>query len=720
MKMKKPREAAKKTRIKEQKLADQIGRLAAAVLIGIFSVFIIVTVIMTTNALSNAIGESITSYAKNTAQQVENILKNAELATKDMEAYLQKAYVVSGEGYNNMAGEFVEAEGTFKSLIYDKEITQLSSDVEKYITETARSAATKNENIVGIGAMFEPGKFDASIPDYAFYISESLGENEDIVPFGDYSTYSKEAYYSKALETKQKIYTDPYDFEGNKMISYAVPILYKEEVQGVIMADVNVTDFEKAVTKDDDYPSMYTTIYNADLIDIYDSETTDDIGKSMEEFYKDKDELQAVEDKMKEGKAFQITSKREDGSSFSKYFYPINADGQTWWALTGLSAADKNQAVYRMIVILLGVSVVSLIIIVTVLIRILRKRIQPINAVVRAAEEIAQGNLDIKIDIVSQDEIGKVASAFQVTVDTLKEIIHDINYLLGEMAEGNFAINSKATDSYIGDFEHILESIRKLNSTLSETIQQVVENADQVALGSTQMAENAQSLAEGATEQAGAVEELTATVENVALSASDSADKASEAYQNAKSYQEEAENSSKEMQELMDAMVRISDTSKEIEKIISEIEEIASQTNLLSLNASIEAARAGEAGKGFAVVADQIGKLAADSAQSAVHTRNLIGKAIEEINNGNTITQNTSEALEKVMNGIKMLAENSRNTSEMSSSQADTMKQVEQGIEQISGVVQSNSASAEEASATSEELSAQSDSLKSLVAKFQL
>ena len=95
-------------------------------------------------------------------------------------------------------------------------------------------------------------------------------------------------------------------------------------------------------------------------------------------------------------------------------------------------------------------------------------------------------------------------------------------------------------------------------------------------------------------------------------------------------------------------MTRINETSKNIENIISEIEDIASQTNLLSLNAAIEAARAGEAGRGFAVVADQIRKLADDSAQSAVHTRELIETSLQEIEHGNQITDKTAEALQNV------------------------------------------------------------------------
>ena len=216
------------------------------------------------------------------------------------------------------------------------------------------------------------------------------------------------------------------------------------------------------------------------------------------------------------------------------------------------------------------------------------------------------------------------------------------------------------------------------------------------------------------------VEELTAPVESVSGIAESSAESASGAYQMVRTAVEQADQSREELQALTNAMERISSTSQEIQNIIGSIEEIASQTNLLSLNASIEAARAGEAGKGFAVVADQIGKLAGDSAQAAVNTRDLIEKSLQEIENGNQITEKTVAALNKILESMNDFANAAKGASESSTEQADMLKQIEQGIEQISSVVQSNSAAAEETSATSQELSAQSEGLKNLVGRFKL
>lgn len=381
-------------------------------------------------------------------------------------------------------------------------------------------------------------------------------------------------------------------------------------------------------------------------------------------------------------------------------------------------SADLTRQSIITVIIIVVIIIAAIICSIIFAIYIAKAFADPIKQVQEASAKLADGMLDIDIHVDTLDEIGDMSRSFAKAAGMIRTYINDLSQGLKQIASGNFDISSDI--EFKGDFIALDQAMKDISSSLSETLREINEASDQVALGSTQMAENAQNLAEGATNQAGAVEELTATIENVTATAADSAQKANNAYSQARECESIAESSNSEMQQLTEAMERINNTSKEIENIIAEIEDIASQTNLLSLNASIEAARAGEAGKGFAVVADQIGKLAADSAKSAVNTRELIGKSIDEINNGNEITSRTAQTLEKVIEGIKMLAENAQETSTVSTSQAETMQQIEQGVEQISEVVQNNSASAQETSATSEELSAQSENLKALVSQFQL
>jgi methyl-accepting chemotaxis protein len=320
----------------------------------------------------------------------------------------------------------------------------------------------------------------------------------------------------------------------------------------------------------------------------------------------------------------------------------------------------------------------------------------------------------------TKDEINSMAVTAGKMAENIQILITDVDNSLAEIAGGNFMVKSLCPERYVGEFKTLNESVENLTAKMKDTLLQIGETSQRVDLGSAQLADSANALAQGAVDQAGAVEELTSTIGDVSAQARESAQRIEDAYKKGLFYKDKAEEGREEVANLVKAMEAISNVSNEIKDIIGEIEDIATQTNLLSLNASIEAARAGDAGKGFAVVADQIGKLASDSANSAVRTRELIQNALDEVEKGNETMKRTNETLQQVVEGIGFLSNVTKDASENSYSQVNTMAEVEKGIEQIAGVVESNSASAEETSATGEELANQATSLKQLTQQFIL
>ena len=370
--------------------------------------------------------------------------------------------------------------------------------------------------------------------------------------------------------------------------------------------------------------------------------------------------------------------------------------------------------------VILAVMAVATVLVLGTALKLVKGIMEPTEEVRKALMGFSEGKLDIPVNFESKNELGDMCNALRSSQDTLSAVIEDICYLLGEMANGNFDVRSRATDKYVGALSAVLESIRKINHNLSDTLAQIDLSAEQVSSGSEQVSTGAQALAQGATEQASAVEELSATISEIANGAKKNAENGETAMRQSQESGNLVLESAKYMEEMVEAMGSISQSSQEIGRIISTIENIAFQTNILALNAAVEAARAGSAGKGFAVVADEVRNLATKSDQAAKATKELIDHSIESVQGGNEIVKKVSDALSKTVEASNLAMGSLKEITKAVEAEAESISQVTEGIDQISSVVQTNSATSEESAAASEELSSQASLMKELMAKFKL
>ncbi len=349
-----------------------------------------------------------------------------------------------------------------------------------------------------------------------------------------------------------------------------------------------------------------------------------------------------------------------------------------------------------------------------------KKRIlNPIIAVKDQMGEISQGNLSASFSLESDtSEIGMLVESIHETKRELKKYIDDIDSKLAQMADGKMDLS--IDQNYRGEFLPIQNAMSQILNALNSALSKINQTAAQVSEEAEKMATDAQVLSHGAVEQASAVEELSASIQSLSGQVNHTSEDAKNARKCSTDAAAQLAVCNQKMKDLTQAMEDISQSSRQISGIIKIIEDISFQTNILALNAAVEAARAGSAGKGFAVVADEVQSLATKSSVAAQDITKLIESSLQLVEHGTALSNDTTQSLATGVAGAQQSTDLIERIANSALQQAEMLRQLTEGMDQISDVVQTNASTAEKSAASAQELHSQAQELKASVQKFQL
>ncbi|MCI9005712.1 MAG: methyl-accepting chemotaxis protein [Lachnospiraceae bacterium] len=396
-----------------------------------------------------------------------------------------------------------------------------------------------------------------------------------------------------------------------------------------------------------------------------------------------------------------------------------------WVFMVRDSVAEVYGAVssVRVVVGLICAAVTAAIILITLLV--LYRQGKELMAVESAIGHL--GDLDLSADRELEpfygrtDEIGLIAQTTHNMCVCLRKTIEDIGRILGEMAEGNIAVDVEKNEAYyLGDFRVLSDSLKTIRSNLLHVMHEISSVASQVDAEAYQVSAGMQTLSQGSMEQSASIDSLVSHMSELTEQIKGSAARcgdASELVDKANGYASEAD---AKMAQLAAATQNLDQSSMQIGGIIKTIEDIAFQTNILALNAAVEAARAGTVGKGFSVVAEEVRSLAAKSAEAAKNTGGLIGRSVRDAKAGTESADLAISAMQVINDCIQSVKTLMDQIAHASVLQSEMVASVNEGIKEISKVIQANSTATAESAEVSQELSGQANILNSLIRQFQM
>ena len=428
--------------------------------------------------------------------------------------------------------------------------------------------------------------------------------------------------------------------------------------------------------------------------------------------------------------------------------------------------------------IIAGISGTSTGIIILLIIFIANKIGKPINELKEAANKVADGNVDVSIDVKSEDEIGVLASNFNIMVKNIKKANEDlynekaavekkvedavkeseqqriylsesVNKILFEMdkfASGDLTVKlDTEKDDEIGrlfqGFNKSVKNIQNIITGVTEAVEATASAAYQISSSAEEMAAGSKEQSSQALEVASAVEEMTSTIlqttKNAGSAMGFSKKAGTSALNGGEVVKLTVEGMNKIAKIVDDASIVVKglgNNSSQIGEIIQVIEEIADQTNLLALNAAIEAARAGEQGRGFAVVADEVRKLAERTTKATKEIAMMIKQiqtdtsnavtsietGTKEVNVGKELAKKAITSLEEIINSSNETIDVVNQVAAASEEQSKSAEEISKSIEGISNVTQETAAGIQQIAHASEDLSRLTANLQKLINNFKI
>ena len=588
-------------------------------------------------------------------------------------------------------------------------LTVSEAEEEYYLMKTMQSFAKNNLGIVSQALLLEPDAFSKENSNYSLRY-DTDGDKFSMVP---YEVYGTQDFYKQAQESKTASATLPTENPdtGKGSFYMTVPILDGDRFLGIVTTEISTEVFNELDMSTLGYENVFFDVLDNQNNFVY-SNNPDAKGKNLGDLIGQKYSDMLVEKMQSKEAFFQRDSQ-------VRYYVPLQIEGVDWWVQTAMTIPHFDQEKNQLLFALILSEVIIFILVQIINFLRISNALKPLKKISEAGKEVAGGNFDVEIHYPQQDEIGELSRSISEVIGRSKKIVFDLRDRLDAMAGGNFTENLES-EEYVGDYAPLLESLKHIQEDMNKTLQEVHASSVQVLSSAEQVNTGAQSLSQGATEQASSIEELSANMQDISHSIQASTKTAGEAYKLQGEAGVAVLQSNEKMEEMRKAMDDITAKSNEISKIIKTIDDIAFQTNILSLNAAIEAARAGAAGKGFAVVADEVGNLAQKSAKAAQNTGLLIEETIEAVEKGAKITEETAESLNSVSKSTEEVNTLIEKISSASSKDLEGITSLNQGLQQISSVVQANSATAEQSAAASEELTGQANKMNELVERFQL